>query len=236
MRRADRLFRIVELLRRAKRRKLTARALAETLEVSERTVYRDVQALVSSGVPIVGEAGVGYALGAGFDLPPVMFDADELEALALGLRVVRAWGDSALAEGASRALAKIEAVLPPALRQRVEQSAVFAPGHHVPSAGFADALAVVRQAIRSHHRLRFDYTDVNAAATERVVRPLSLAFWGAKWTLGAWCELRDGFRVFALERVKNIVPLDVFSPEPGRTFDAFLEHVSGENARAFHRR
>lgn len=191
---------------------------------------------MSSGVPIVGEAGVGYALGAGFDVPPVMFDTDELEALALGLRVVRAWGDNALGEGASRALAKIEAVLPPALRERVEQSAVFAPGHHVPSANFAASLAVVRQAIRSHTRLRFEYTDVNTTATERVVRPLSLAFWGAKWTLGAWCELRDGFRVFAVERVKHIVPLDAFSPEAGRTLDAFLQHVSGENARAFHRR
>lgn len=233
MRRADRLFRIVELLRRSKRRKLTARHIAEALEISERTVYRDIQALVQSGVPIRGEAGVGYALGAGFDVPPIMFDVDEIEALALGLRVVRAWGDGELSDGATRALAKIESVLPPSLRDRVQSTAVFAPGHHVPSADFASALGVVRGAIRERRRLRFEYTDVSNKRSERTVRPLALAFWGAKWTLGAWCELREDFRTFAVDRLERTESLTQFTAEPGRTLDDFLQRVTGTDARAF---
>lgn len=236
MRRADRLFRIVELLRRAKRRKLTATHIAETLEVSERTVYRDVQALVLSGVPIRGEAGVGYALGAGFDVPPIMFDEDEIEALALGLRVVRAWGDSELGEGAARALAKIEAVLPTALRARVQSTAVFAPAHHVPSERFAETLGVVRTAIGARRRLSFEYVDAGDKRSARTVRPLALAFWGAKWTLGAYCELREDFRTFSVERMQLTAALDAFTTEPGRTLDDFLARVTGADARAFRQR
>lgn len=236
MRRADRLFRIVELLRRAKRRKLTATHIAETLEVSERTVYRDIQALVLSGVPIRGEAGVGYALGAGFDVPPIMFDADEIEALALGLRVVRAWGDSELGEGAARALAKIEAVLPAPLRERVQSSAVFAPAHHVPSERFAETLGVVRAAITARRRLSFDYVDASDKSSTRTVRPLALAFWGARWTLGSYCELREDFRTFSVDRMRHTKPRDPFVNEPGRALDDFLERVTGQDARAFRQR
>ncbi|MFO0561704.1 MAG: YafY family protein [Polyangiales bacterium] len=236
MRRADRLFRIVELLRRAKRHALTAKHIAESLEVSERTVYRDIQALILSGVPIQGEAGVGYALGAGFDVPPIMFDIDELEALALGLRVVRAWGDKDLGDGAARALSKIESVLPKELRERVQNSAVFAPGHHVKNASFTETLALVRHAIRKKTRIRFDYTDVADKSSTREVRPLALAFWGNKWTLGTWCELREDFRTFSVDRMKNCAELGRFEPEPGRTLDAFLERVTGADARAFHQR
>jgi predicted DNA-binding transcriptional regulator YafY len=210
---------------------LTARAIADELEVSERTVYRDVQALVHSGVPIVGEAGVGYALGAGFDLPPIMFDADELEALALGLRVVRAWGDSALAHGATRAIAKVEAILPNDLRERVRQSAVFAPQHHVASERFADNLAQLRAAIRAKSRVRFGYLDAKEQETQRTARPLALAFWGASWTLGAWCELREDFRTFAVTRMTTLTALDAFRPEPGRTLEDFLERVAGKDHR-----
>lgn len=236
MRRADRLFRIVELLRRAKRHAITAKSIAEALEVSERTVYRDIQALILSGVPIQGEAGVGYALGAGFDVPPIMFDHDELEALALGLRVVRAWGDNELGEGAARALTKIEAVLPKELRERIQTSAVFAPGIRAKTADFTDTLALVRRAIRKRTRLRFDYTDASEKTSTREVRPLALAFWGTRWTLGTWCELREDFRTFSVDRVKNCAELDTFTMEPGRTLDAFLQRVTGADAKAFHQR
>ena len=117
MRRADRLFRIIQLLRR--RKLTTARQLADELEVSERTVYRDVADLVTSGVPIRGEAGVGYALDRGFDLPPLMFTEDELEALVLGARVVESWGDATLAKAAREAVQKVEAVLPERLQGRI---------------------------------------------------------------------------------------------------------------------
>lgn len=179
---------------------------------------------------------MGYALGAGFDVPPIMFDADEIEALALGLRVVRAWGDHALSDGASRALAKIEAVLPPSLRERVQSTAMFAPGHHVPTERFSTTLGVVRAAIREHQRLRFDYTDASGANSERTVRPLALAFWGAKWTLGAWCELREDFRTFSVDRIERPAPLERFEAERGRGLDDFLKHVTGSDARAFHQR
>src|ERR1700736_2952047 len=131
MRRADRLFRIVQLLRR--RKLTTAKQLADELEVSERTVYRDVADLVGSGVPIRGEAGVGYALERGFDLPPLMFTEDELEALVLGARVVESWADASLAQAARQVLEKVEAVLPERLQDRVSRAALFAPGFHVPA-------------------------------------------------------------------------------------------------------
>lgn len=131
MRRADRLFRIVQLLRR--RKLTTARQLADDLEVSERTIYRDVADLVSSGVPIRGEAGVGYALERGFDLPPLMFTEDELEALVLGVRVVESWGDATLGSAARAVVHKVEAVLPERLQDRVGKAPLFAPGFHVPA-------------------------------------------------------------------------------------------------------
>src|SRR5438067_8044689 len=129
MRRADRLFRIVQRLRR--RGATTARDLAQALEVSERTVYRDVRDLLLSGVPIQGEAGVGYALDRSFDLPPLMFDEEEIEALVLGARIVRAWADAKLARSAEEALQKIEAVLPSHLKDKLASTALYALDCHV---------------------------------------------------------------------------------------------------------
>lgn len=143
MRRADRLFRIVHLLRR--KRLTTARQIAGELAISERTVYRDVADLVDSGVPIRGEAGVGYALERGFDLPPLMFTEDELEALVLGVRVVESWGDATLAAAARAVVQKVEAVLPERLQERVGKAPLF--GFHVP-AGSARKLGTLRRAIR----------------------------------------------------------------------------------------
>ena len=128
MRRADRLFRIVQRLRR--RGATTARQLAEALEVSERTVYRDIRDLLVAGVPIQGEAGVGYVLDRSYELPPLMFDEEEIEALVLGARIVRAWADKKLARAAEEALQKIETVLPPRLKSRLAESALMAPGFH----------------------------------------------------------------------------------------------------------
>jgi predicted DNA-binding transcriptional regulator YafY len=226
MRRADRLFRIVQRLRR--RGATTARQLAEALEVSERTVYRDIRDLLVSGVPIQGEAGVGYALDRSYELPPLMFNEEEIEALVLGARIVRAWADKKLARAAEEALQKIEAVLPPRLRSKLAESALMAPDFHV-SERFRSGLESLRSAIREQRKARFHYVDKAQAGSERVVHPLGLAYWGQSWTLTAWCEMRNGFRNFRLDRIDGLSVLDDrFESEPGRTLSDFLALMAAE--------
>jgi predicted DNA-binding transcriptional regulator YafY len=226
MRRADRLFQIIQLLRR--RHVLTAAAIAEDLEVSERTVYRDIADLVRSGVPIAGEAGVGYTLRRGFDLPPLMFIEEEIEALVLGTRVVSSWADEGLAKAAESALARIEAALPDRLKVKVTGSRLFAPGFHV-SHAIAGTLAELRKAIDARQKVHLDYTDADGAVTERTVRPLGLFFWGNKWSLTAWCELRSDFRAFRLDRMQAMTAQpETFGPEPGKELDDFFRKMEAE--------
>ncbi len=225
MRRADRLFQIVQKLRR--RRVTTAAQLAAALGVSERTIYRDVVDLSASGVPILAEAGVGYALAKGFDIPPLMFTRDEVEALVLGARIVRAWADPALARAAEEALAKVESVLPESVKRRIPDAEVFAPDFHVDPEQ-RRRLQPMREAIGARQKLRLAYRDGGAQSTERVVRPLGLFFWGASWTLGAWCELRAGFRNFRADRMErcDVLP-ETFELEPGKTLaDLFRAYES----------
>jgi predicted DNA-binding transcriptional regulator YafY len=220
MRRADRLFQVIQLLRR--RNVVTAAWLANELEVSERTVYRDVRDLVMSGVPIEGEAGVGYMLRRGFDLPPLMFTDAEIEAMVLGARIVGSWGDAALAKAAGEALARVESVLPDRLRSRLTETRLFAPGFHVPRA-VIERLPQLRTAMESRRKVRLAYTSADGAETERVVRPIGLFFWGYGWSLAAWCELRTAFRSFRLDRIRGLEVLDErFHDEPGRTLDDFM--------------
>lgn len=230
MRRADRLFRIVHLLRM--RRVLTARELASELGVSERTVYRDVADLGGSGVPIRGEAGVGYALDPGFDLPPLMFTVDEIEALVLGARMVEAWCGPELATAARDVLAKVEHALPRRLRGRVERTALFVPdvGWTLPG---ADQMTILREAIRDRRKLHLRYRDQYDAATERVIWPLGVFFWGPKATLAAWCELRTDFRSFRLDRIAAVADSgETFQPEPDHTVAAFIRRVREREAPA----
>lgn len=201
MRRADRLFQIVLLLDRG--RAVTARELAEALQVSERTIYRDVADLSRSGVPISGAAGVGYLMRPGYRLPPLMFDAEELAALALGSRMVQGWADPALGRAAARALLRIESVLPKALRHDPARDTLLVPDFHVPNATRA-TMRTLREAIAAHRKLRIAYTRADGAASERVIHPVGLVFWGETWTLGAWCELRGDFRSFRLDRIAGI--------------------------------
>jgi predicted DNA-binding transcriptional regulator YafY len=230
MRRADRLFRIVQRLRR--RGATTARQLAEALEVSERTVYRDIRDLLVSGVPIQGEAGVGYALDRSYELPPLMFDEEEIEALVLGARIVRAWADKKLARAAEEALQKIEAVLPPRLKSKLADSALMAPDFHV-SERFRSGLESLRHAIREQRKARFHYVDKAQAGSERVVHPLGLAYWGQSWTLTAWCEMRNGFRNFRLDRIDGLQILqDRFENEPGQSLADFLALMAAEQVSA----
>ena len=184
MRRADRLFQIVQHLRGG--RLTTARALSEKLEVSERTIYRDIADLIGSGVPVEGEAGVGYIMREGFDLPPLMFTRDEIVALVAGARLIRAWGGAAMAAAAEEALVKIGAVLPEDARTRA--GAVQVHAFQMPELDdrARHLLDRIERAVEARLLLTLDYADEAGARTERVVRPLGLWFWGKVWTLVAW--------------------------------------------------
>jgi predicted DNA-binding transcriptional regulator YafY len=231
MRRADRLFRIVQLLRAG--RLQTARGLAGKLQVSERTIYRDVQDLQLSGVPILGEAGVGYTLRRDYDLPPLMFDSREIAALVLGSRMVAAWGDSELASAANDALRKIEAVLTPALRDRIDAVPLYVPGHRLEIQGDAKKmLERLRGAIEARQVIQVAYCDEKAQVTERRLRPMALLFWGNVWTLVAWCELRVDFRSFRVDRFQKLSLLEErFTPEAGQRYADFLIQVREQQKR-----
>jgi predicted DNA-binding transcriptional regulator YafY len=226
MRRADRLFRIVQLLRSG--RLQTARHLAEKLQVSHRTIYRDVQDLQLSGVPITGEAGVGYTLRRDFDIPPLMFDREEITALVLGARMVQAWGGTQLTEAANRALRKIEAVLPTDLRERIDEVLLYAPGFRV-SSELRSKLDTLHAAAQQRHVVLIAYSREDSQQSVRRVHPLALYFWGGTWTLAAWCELRNDFRSFRVDRMEHLENLtEVFQPKPGQLLADFLKRVRTE--------
>jgi predicted DNA-binding transcriptional regulator YafY len=227
VRRADRLFQIIQLLRR--HRVMTAAGLARDLEISERTVYRDVRDLVSSGVPIEGEAGVGYMLRRGFDLPPLMFSEQEIEAMVLGARVVTSWGDAALAKAAGDALARVEAALPDRLKTRLTSTPLYAPGYHVPQP-VMNALADLRAGIDARRKAWLAYVAAEGDRTERNVRPLGLFFWGYTWSLAGWCELREDFRSFRLDRIESMRLLDDrFTDEPGKTLEDYFRRMDHDH-------
>lgn len=226
MRRADRLFRLVQLLRR-RRHATTAAWLAERLETSVRTVYRDIRDLVASGVPIDGEAGVGYVLR-GYDLPPLMFTQDELEALVLGARIVENWADAELAEAARDALAKVESVVPDDRSLRVRQTALFAPPARRPPPVTVD-LGALRRAIRERRRVHFAYVDAKGDPSTRTIHPLGMYFFGPIWLVAAWCELRDDFRAFRPDRMRDLSVREPFAPEPGRSLQDFMEKYGGRD-------
>ncbi len=222
MRRADRLFTIVQLLRGG--RHVTARALAHQLEVSERTIYRDVDELTLCGVPIEGEPGRGYRLPKTFEIPPLMFERHEIEALVVGARFVEAWCGPGLAASARSALARIRGVVPAALLGHVDDARVYTMrfGQSLAIANFE----VVHQAIGQQRRLIIDYAGEDGAATlDRTVRPLGLYFWGKVWTLAGWCELRDDFRSFRVDRIRQPRIGEPFETEPAKSLEAFLARV-----------
>ena len=223
MRRADRLFQIVQLIRG--RRLTTAAFLAGRLEVSERTVYRDVADLQHQGVPIEGEAGVGYRLGAGFDLPPLMFSEGEARALVAATRLAQSWLDPALAGQAGQALGKILSVLPAPVRAAAESMALYAPAFAVEPAT-QQRLQSLREAVQLRQRLDIDYEDGAGQHSRRRIRPLGCFFWGKVWTLAAWCESRSAFRSFRIDRVHAITPEGgAFRDESGKTLAEFLRQA-----------
>lgn len=226
MRRADRLFRITQELRSD--RWCTALTLANLLEVSERTIYRDIQDLSVSGIPIIAEAGLGYRLMQGFRLPPLMFDEEELEALLLGVRMVGVWSDPVLASAAERAVARIEAVLPERLQPELARKTLLVAPFG-PEAEVSDSLNLLRQSVRNQSKVKFHYQRADGELSIRTIRPLGLAYWGRTWTLVAWCELRNDFRHFRVDRMTSLLESgESFEQETGRTLDDFLATVNAE--------
>jgi predicted DNA-binding transcriptional regulator YafY len=224
MRRADRLFEIIQKLRGD--RLVTASALAEKLEVSVRTIYRDIRDLQASGVPIVGAAGVGYLLRPGYQLPPLMFLLSEIEALVVGARMVKAWAGRDLAASAEEALVKIGAVVPPERIRAAERVPIISRGFPVQEVERLK-LVVLAKTIEERRRIHRAYCDRDGGETERSVWPLALLFWGQVWTLAAWFELRQDFRAFRVDRAERIVPReDRFPIEAGKTLDDYLARVT----------
>lgn len=214
MRRADRLFQIVQILRRAKQ-PVSARAISEELEVSIRTVYRDISDLMAHRTPIRGEAGVGYVLEAGHDLPPLMLTHDEIEAAVLGVQWVVERADPALARSARDLLAKIEAVLPEGLRAQVGMAPVLAP----PSARIqmdATDMEPVRAAIREGRKLRLSYRDEKGRDSARIIWPVSIVYFDEVRLLAGWCETRSAFRHFRTDRIVTCEVMDVLAPADRR--------------------
>ncbi|QDS86303.1 HTH domain protein [Rosistilla ulvae] len=216
MRRADRLFRIVEYLK-ARREAVTASELGEELEVGVRTIYRDIADLKASGVPLTGEAGVGYLLSSNYVVRPLLFGDEELETLALGAQMVQSWADPAMAQAARKALDKITAVLPDSLGDSIRQSTCFS----YPSSGKRPLqidFTSLRRAIRTQHLVEFQYVDLAGSETTRQLRPLGLIFLAPVWIVAGWCELRQDFRNFRVDRIRRMDVLDAhFDLENGKT-------------------
>lgn len=225
VRRADRLFRIVQFLR--SRRLTTAAWLAQRLEVSRRTVYRDVADLVAAGVPIEGEAGVGYALRHKLDLPPLLFERAELAALELGLRFAGSYTERPLADAAASALSKIRSVLP-ASAQGAAPVPLYAPRR---ARSVRRGFGTVFDAVESRRKLRLEYTDAKGERTRRVVWPLGVFFGGDTWNVVGWCELREDFRSFRLERIGHLeAAAEHYPVQAGRRLADYFRQMQERHA------
>ena len=212
MSRAERLLDLIQILRRH-RRPVSGAALAAELGVSLRTLYRDVETLQGQGADIAGEAGLGYVLRPGFTLPPLMFTADELDAVILGLRFAMRRGDDDLGRAAANALAKVEAVLPAEMEDAAAASALLAgPG----GSGETPHLGAVRAAIRAERKLRLDYVDKRERSSRRTVWPIAIGFFTGSEVLAAWCETRGDFRHFRLDRIRGVETLPERPPRRHR--------------------
>ncbi|MBZ6074950.1 helix-turn-helix transcriptional regulator [Microvirga puerhi] len=208
MRKASRLFEIVQILRLASQ-PVTAAQIADTLNVTSRSIYRDIAALQAMGVPIQGGRGIGYRLKPGFDMPPLMFSIDETEAIVLALALLERTGDVGLRASAKSVGQKIASAMPPPLRQILARSALHAWGTIAPSPPGID-LAMVRAAIREERKIEIAYRDVQDRLTRRTICPIALIYYSEAANIIAWCELRQDLRQFRAERVEQSMVTDVF--------------------------
>jgi len=220
MRRADRLIRIVHFLR-GRRRAVTAAQIAEAFDICTRTVYRDIQDLMASGAPISGEAGVGYIIDKRYYLPPITFEPGELEAIGLGISMVRHWTDARFATSADSALAKIQAVLPAPLQGALDQITTYSMTNQstLPwTVSFSD----LRSFIHDRRKITIRYCDLRNHETRRSLRPLAMIFCSPVWLLATWCETRADFRNFRLDRIRSMTPSDtLFDDDPEKNLTAY---------------
>jgi|HubBroStandDraft_6_1064221.scaffolds.fasta_scaffold583877_2 predicted DNA-binding transcriptional regulator YafY len=231
MRRSDRLFDIIQALRTAKG-PMTAAALADQFEVTVRTIYRDVAALQARRVPIEGAPGFGYVLRRGFDLPPLMFTTEEIEAIAVAMRMLRRTGDRGLHAAARNVLSKVTVALPDALREQLATPQVFVSSHGAPAPPVAD-LSAIRAAIRDERKLRLAYGDGKGDHTQRVVWPFAIAYYAESTLVSAWCELRNDFRHFRADRILDCGVLEESFPVGGKELFARWQarFVPGDETR-----
>lgn len=231
MRRADRLLQIIQILRR-RGRPTTARMLADELEVVPRTVYRDIAALQAARVPVDGEAGVGYVLRAGYDLPPLMFSTEEIEAVVLGARMVIERGDTELSRAARDVLAKVEAVMPRSASDQLWRAALLVPHALEKGVGFGDFVPAIRRAVRDSRKLSITYRDGAGDGTERTIWPLGLYLYSHVTLVCAWCELRADYRAFRSDRISTCATLDDrFDPGNGKLMRDFLANFNAPASR-----
>lgn len=225
MSRAARLLDLIQIFRRS-RHPVTAAGLAHSLGVSERTIYRDILTLNAQGADIRGEAGLGYVLGSGFTVPPLMFTDGEIEALVLGLRWVTKLGDDRLGLDAADALAKITDVLPPELRARVDDAPLLAAARDADRARAA-GLTLLREAMRTERKLEIVYIDSSGQRSKRQIWPLVIGFFNDAEVLAAWCELRQAFRHFRLDRILEITATSEALPRRRRRLLAEWRQAEG---------
>lgn len=225
MRKADRLFEIIETMR-ASTRAVTAAELSSELNVSERTIYRDIAGLQGQGVPIEGEAGIGYVLRPGFHMPPLMFTLEELEAIVLGARLASQRADEQMEKAADRVLSKVKSVVPDQMRHRMDRVALYAPPIYG-AAAETDDMAQIRNCIREEHKISVGYLDLKGRITERVIWPVAVAFFAESTLVAAWCELRNDFRHFRIDRIKEMRVLDEkFNGGGGRLLQSWEQQVT----------
>lgn len=210
---------------RQQRQAVTSQRVAEAFDVCQRTIYRDIQCLMDSGVPIRGEAGVGYTIDKKYFMPPIAFDADELEAIALGISMVRQWTDQRFADKASSALDKVQAVLPASLQGELQQITTYAVPNR-PAVPWSVNFSELREHIRAQQKIDLAYADEQQQQTTRTVRPLALLFFNPVWLLTAWCELRQDFRNFRLDRMQKLAANgQTFTDETDKNLAAYLTKV-----------
>ena len=223
MRRTDRLFDLIQILRDGRLHR--AQDMADKLEVSVRTLYRDMDTLIASGVPVEGERGLGYMMTAPITLPPLNLTLVELEAFHLGMALVDQGGDDELRVAADSLKGKVEAVLPEGRRAPPKGwgFSVFLPSKRTDDLRH---LPVIRKAIRARQKLRLSYTALGGEVSERTVRPLQVDYWGHVWTLAAWCDWRSDFRTFRVDKITALDALpQMFVEEAGKTLaDYLLRH------------
>ncbi len=223
MRRADRLFEIIQYLRT--RELTTARWLSEKLEVSERTIYRDIQDLICSGVPIEGAAGMGYVLHKTYDLPPIMFSREEVTSLIIGIKMAMTLGGK-VANSAEHALSKINAILPTDLKQISQSTQIYTPPFYQEET-LGEIISTLNHAIIHRNSVAIEYKKLGeTTSSHRVIYPLGVFFWKECWTLVSWCTLREAFRTFRLDRIEQLTLMDEhFKLAPEQRLTHFLSLI-----------